>query len=138
MQSSLVAVIVGSSRMNGYSQALEIKTKIYDPDNEDDPQGRLVISFTCTNLITDSTCYDIYGKELLLNSTDSSQYFPAKSLEPYQSYSFKLEVSDLDSTRTSTATAIIVIVELDLPVLNMDYPIRYVNERINLNETPPN
>lgn len=29
---------------------------------------------------------------------------------------------------------IIVIVELDLPLLQMEYPARYINERINLNE----
>ena len=58
--------------MSGYSQALEIKTKIYDPDNKDDPRGRLSITFTCTNLVTESTCYDVYGKELKLNTTKSS------------------------------------------------------------------
>lgn len=31
-------------------------------------------------------------------------------------------------------SVIIVIVELDLPLLQMEYPARYVNERINLNE----
>ena len=50
----------------------------------DNPQGRLSVTFTCTNLVTESTCYDIYGKELKLNTTESSQYFQAKSLEPYQ------------------------------------------------------
>ena len=61
--------------MSGYSQALKINATVYDPDNQDDPQGRLTITFTCTNLITESTCYDIYGKELNLNTTESSQYF---------------------------------------------------------------
>ena len=41
LQSSLVAVIVGGNRMSGYSQTLELKTNIYDPDNKDNPQGRL-------------------------------------------------------------------------------------------------
>lgn len=43
-------------------------------------------------------------------------------------------MSDLDSTRTQTASVTIVIVELDLPLLVVDYPWRYLAGKVNLNE----
>lgn len=69
LQSDLVAFIEGGSRMSGYSQALEISSQVYDPDQKDDQQGRLTIDFQCMDLKTGGACQDVQKKNLVLNTT---------------------------------------------------------------------
>eukprot|EP00825_Cyclidium_porcatum_P015040 TRINITY_DN1829_c0_g1_i4.p1 TRINITY_DN1829_c0_g1~~TRINITY_DN1829_c0_g1_i4.p1 ORF type:complete len:221 (+),score=7.65 TRINITY_DN1829_c0_g1_i4:318-980(+) len=74
-------------------------------------------------------------KGLIPITTESSQYFPKEfTFAPYTSYQFKVLRSDIVSSRTALDTAVIIIIELGLSVITLQYPQRYTNDRINLNE----
>ncbi|CAD8177777.1 unnamed protein product [Paramecium octaurelia] len=121
----------GTKRLQNYIDVTNIYIQCKDLDVQynwnEDPDLSIIVS--CLDLTSQEKCMDSNQKNLQINSTSTSQFFPKASFQP-----FTIQAWTVIATKNSQSYSykiIIVYLEQDFKILNIDYNIGYLVRPVN-------